>query len=112
MGKTSRTKSKEKRKEQKRARKNAQKALYESYMKQGKNTKSKRSTLNNKRKAKAISVVSHPDGACGNPGCAKCFGVFFGPFLCKGKAYRMPQWMFMKWDSLTKEERKSINRKG
>ena len=110
MSKKSKTKAKEKRKNQKAARKAAQRALYESYMKQGKNTKSKRARKNEKT-AKKVSAISHPDGKCGNPGCIRCFGIHYRPFLQKGVPYRMPHWMWMRWSELSKEEQKAAARR-
>jgi hypothetical protein len=107
LSKKSKTKSKERRRKDKAARKAAQRAKYEGFMKAGKNTKSKRA-VQSARKRRGITCISHPDGKCGNPGCTKCFGVHFRPFLSKGKPKGMPHWMWMRWDKLTKEERKKL----
>lgn len=51
-----------------------------------------------RRKAKAPSVISHPNGRCGNPACEKCFGITFSRlFFRNGKPHGMPQKMYMKW---------------
>lgn len=107
MSKKSKTKSKERRLKDKAQRKATQRALYESYMKQGKNTKSKRAVKNSKAtKSKRVSNISHPDGKCGNPGCMKCFGIYFKAFLTGGLPRNMPHWMWLRWNSLSKEDRK------
>ena len=108
MSKKSKTKAKEKRLKDKAQRKATQRALYESYMKQGKNTKSKRARKNSKAtKSKRVTTESHPDGQCGNPGCTKCFGVYFKAFLVRRQPHNMPQWMWLLWEKLSKEEKKS-----
>ena len=95
MSKTSDAKNSERRRREKFARKQAKKALYESYAKAGANSKSKR----NKQKSKKnlVSGVDHPDGECGNPGCKKCYGVNFAPFIKNGQPHQMPQWMWQRW---------------
>lgn len=98
MSKASKKRSAEKRRQQKQQKKQAKKALYESFRKQGINSKSKRYQKRSARRL--ISGVSHPDGAkCGNPGCKKCYDVFFDPFLRQGKPYRMPHWMYLRWSA-------------
>lgn len=106
MSKKSKTKSKERRKREKATRKAAQRARYEAYMRAGQNSKSKRSRISSKKKPRGPSTISHPDGRCGNVGCTKCFGVHFKPFLVKGQPKGMPQWMWLRWQKLSPEERK------
>jgi len=95
MSKVSKKRAAEKRRQQKFAKKQAKKALYESYANQGVNKKSKR--FQKKGKKKLVSGIDHPLGPCGNPGCIKCFGINFEPFLRKGIPFRMPQWMYLRW---------------
>lgn len=102
MSKKSKNKAKIKRRNEKAARKAAQKARYESYMKTGTNRKSKRSQR--KDGQVNVSTVSHPFGQCGNPGCMRCYGVHFKPFLKNGKPSNMPQWMWLRWNDMTKSE--------
>jgi hypothetical protein len=104
MSKKSKKKAKLKRRSDKAARKAAQRARYEGYMKAGTNKKSKRSQR--KGKSKTGRSGSHPFGECGNPGCIKCYGIHFRGFLKNGKPHGMPQWMWMRWTVLTKEEQK------
>jgi len=104
MSKKSKKKAQLKRRNEKAARKAAQRARYESYMRSGSNTKSKRSQRNGKKKSGRAR--NHPFGDCGNPGCRKCYGIHFRPFLNKGKPQGMPQWMWLRWSSMTKEEQK------
>lgn len=95
MSKKSRAGGKEKRLKEKRARKDAMRSLYKKYAEQGRMKGSKRAK---KAKKKPISMISHPEGACGNPGCRKCFGVNYKPFLNKlGKPENMPRWMYISW---------------
>ena len=104
MSKNSKTKSKERRKKEKAARKSIMRARYEGFIKAGKNTKSKRSQRIKKKSSGRAR--SHPLGRCGNPGCIECYGVCYRPFLKKGEPKGMPQWMWLRWGKLTKEERK------
>lgn len=99
MSKKTKSQSKEKRKAMKRARKQAMKAKYQAFKEAGKNTKSKRFAMRSKAK-KTARKQDHPLGRCGNPGCIKCFGIHFKPFLLKGKPYRMPHWMYLRWIKL------------
>lgn len=106
MSRKSRTKAKEKRRADKAYRKEQQRSLYEGFMKTGKNTKSKRSIKSGKKNS--VNGISHPEGRCGNPGCIKCFSINYTSFLFRGQPKSMPQWMWARWDGLTKEERKKI----
>lgn len=99
MSKKCKSAAKERRKAMKRARKQAMKAKYQAFKEAGKNTKSKRFAQRSKVKKTARSK-SHPLGRCGNPGCIKCFGIHFKPFLLKGKPHRMPHWMYLRWIKL------------
>lgn len=105
MSKKSKTKAGLKRSAAKASRKANQKKLYEGYMKTGKNIKSKRAiSVNNKNKKGRAG--NHPFGECGNPGCIKCYGVCFRPFLKDNQPKGMPHWMWLRWDGLTKQEQK------
>ena len=95
MSKKSKAKAKRKRRDKKRARKATQQALYDSYKKQGINTKSKRARKSAKNKGP--KATNHLDGRCGNIGCIKCHGVHMKPYLRKGKPNRMPSWMYKLW---------------
>lgn len=109
MSKKSRTKAKDKRNKEKAARKAAMRARYERWRDEGKNNKSFRA-----RKAaaarKGMRSRTHPHGMCGNPGCEKCYGIHFKGFLVKGEPRNMPQRMWLKWQKLTKEERKAASK--
>lgn len=95
MSKASKTRAKQKNKKDKKARKEAKQTLYESYKRQGNNTKSRRSKTKIKRVGPRKRI--HPTGRCGNPGCIKCYGVFYGPFLKDGRPNKMPNWMWKRW---------------
>lgn len=72
-GKGALAKRKNRRLSQKRARKAAAKAKYETWRKEGRNTKSKRVKLRAKRlRKKTLTTLRHKDGACGNFGCKRC----------------------------------------
>jgi hypothetical protein len=74
------------RKAAKRAQKETRKALYASWRDQGKNVKSKRFLA--KGKNGSVANVSHPNGACGNVGCRKCFpAIAARSDMYTGKAY-------------------------
>lgn len=103
MSKKTKAKSKLKRRSEKAARKAAQRAKYESFMKAGKNTKSKRFQLKTSRSYK-IRPRTHPNGKCGNVGCMKCHGIPFHRFLRNKIPYKMPQWMWLKFKEVDKEE--------
>jgi hypothetical protein len=60
----------------KRARKAANQARYAEMKRQGINGKSKRAKANAKKR-KRYSGISHPNGACGNIGCKKCFPEYY-----------------------------------
>lgn len=97
MSKASKAKVKERRQKEKHAKKQAKIALYESYRKQGINSKSKRFRNKNAQKKLATSI-DHPYGKCGNHGCIKCYGLNFKPFLNRlGRPVNMSQWMWLKW---------------
>jgi len=108
MSKTSKTKSKERRKREKAARKATQRALYASYVSQGRN--SKRSRVKAKSAAGKVNGISHPEGRCGNVGCKRCQGIHYNAFLVKGVPSHMPSWMWQHWSKLSKEERVGIAR--
>jgi hypothetical protein len=58
---------------EKRARKAAQKALYEQWKKEGRNSKSKRVKLRAQRlRKRTVRLVRHRHGPCGNIGCKQC----------------------------------------
>ena len=72
-GKAKRLDQRKRRRGKKIARKMAQKALYELWKKEGRNTKSKRVKLRAARlRKKTIQTLRHADGPCGNFGCKKC----------------------------------------
>ncbi len=72
-GKDRKKRERKLRRSKKIARKLAQKALYEQWKKEGRNTKSKRVKLRAKRTKKTkVRLVSHRGGACGNIGCKAC----------------------------------------
>jgi hypothetical protein len=99
VSKRSKTKSKEKRKREKAARKASTRAVYEGYRDKGINQKSKRALAKGQRKGPRLRL--HKNGACGNPGCAHCYGLDFAPFVTKlGKPENMPQWMWQMWRAL------------
>jgi hypothetical protein len=104
MSKKSKKKAKLKRRSEKAARKAAQRARYEGYMKAGNNTKSKRSQRQGAKRT--TRTRNHPNGPCGNPGCIKCHGIHFRPFLRCGTPLGMPNWMWRHWDALTRDEQK------
>lgn len=70
-GKGSKTRAKAKSDAAKRARKQAMKAQYQAWAAEGLNKKSDRALK--KSKKVLVSNLKHPNGACGNIGCLKCF---------------------------------------
>ena len=75
-GKGAKTRAKEKARKAKRARKDAQQLKYQSFRDQGQNQKSKRFTLNSKRrKNNSATKHQHLISNCGNPGCKQCFPI-------------------------------------
>lgn len=97
------TKKQKERLAKKRALKQQKAALYESYKRAGKNKLSKRFRRNQK---KLVKDHDHPQGVCGNPGCEKCHGVSFRPYLKKGKPCDMPHRLYLKWQKLTPVQQK------
>jgi len=72
-GKQKRLDQRKRRRAKKIARKTAQRALYAQWMREGRNTKSKRVKLRAKRlRKKTIRLVKHLEGPCGNIGCKRC----------------------------------------
>lgn len=74
MSKTSKAKTKQENLRKKRAIKAANRAKYESWRRDGSNTKSKR--VRAKSKNKGVSVLRkrrHEATNCGNPACGNCF---------------------------------------
>lgn len=110
MSKKTKTMSQLKRKREKAARKASQAARYESYMRLGMNTKSKRNTFKNRGKAKAI-WVGHSAGQCENVGCNRCFGIRFNNFLVNGNPKSMPNWMWHKWMALNDNDQAKYARR-
>ena len=98
MSKKCKAQGSEKRLKEKRNRKAVMQAQYQKFKEQGKNTKSKRSKRKASKAKSGITNINHPNGRCGNPGCIKCFGINFNPFLYKGKPLGMPCWMYLKWE--------------
>lgn len=73
MSKKCKAEAKKRRLSKKRSRKAAQKALYETRMRAGQNTKSKRVRLRAMRARKTRGKSGdHPLGPCGNIGCKRC----------------------------------------
>lgn len=98
MSQKTKNRRKIKRLADKRAKKAAMKTLYESYRDTGKNTLSRRNKKANMKAKSRVATVRHATSQCGNPGCRRCQGVNFGPFLNKeGKPEGMPQWMYQLW---------------
>lgn len=80
MSKKSKIHAREERRKLKRSKKAAQQALYEGWRDSGKNTKSKRSILNNQRNKKSTTKHMHLVAFCGNPGCKRCASqILTGP---------------------------------
>lgn len=72
-GRQKRLDARKKRRGKKIARKAAQRALYALWMREGRNTKSKRVKLRAKRlRKKTIRLSRHREGPCGNIGCKRC----------------------------------------
>jgi hypothetical protein len=72
-GKQKRLDQRKRRRAKKVARKLAQKALYEQWKREGRNTKSKRVKLRAKQlRKKKLRTARHAGGPCGNIGCRRC----------------------------------------
>lgn len=72
-GKAKRLDARKRRRAKKSARKAAQKAQYELWMREGRNSKSKRVKLRAQRlRKKTVRLVKHAGGSCGNVGCERC----------------------------------------
>lgn len=71
MGKGAKSRARAQRAARKRMMKNSNKAKYESWKREGMNTKSKRAKLHSKRK-KMSPPVKHTIKDCGNLGCKRC----------------------------------------
>lgn len=72
-GKQKRLDARKRRRAKKVARKAAQRALYEQWKKEGRNTKSKRVKLRAQRlRKKTVRLGRHREGPCGNIGCKRC----------------------------------------
>ena len=71
MSKKSKSEARKRRRSQKSARKAAQQALYESRVRAGQNSKSKRSKLRSKNERK-VRNARHLAGPCSNVGCSTC----------------------------------------
>ena len=71
MSKKAKNAAQERRKKEKRSRKAAEQAKYAAWAADGKNQKSKRNVLKNKR-AVSVRTVRHAVAFCGNVGCKKC----------------------------------------
>lgn len=72
-GKQKRLDARKRRRAKKVARKAAQRALYEQWKKEGRNTKSKRVKLRAQRlRKKTVRLARHREGPCGNVGCSLC----------------------------------------
>jgi len=72
-GRQKRLDARKRRRSKKIARKAAQRALYEQWKKEGRNTKSKRVKLRAQRlRKKTVRLQRHREGPCGNIGCKRC----------------------------------------
>ena len=71
MSKKAKSEAKKRRRQKKRAAKAAQRARYELWVREGRNSKSKRFRLNAKRR-KGVRAQRHRTGPCGNIGCKDC----------------------------------------
>jgi ribosomal protein S4 len=72
-GKGALAKRRKRRLSEKRARKAAAKLKYEQWMREGRNTKSKRAKLRAKlTRKKKLRTKRHASGPCGNIGCKRC----------------------------------------
>jgi hypothetical protein len=72
-GKGALNKRRKRRLSEKRARKAAAKAKYEQWIREGRNTKSKRVKLRAQRlRKKTVRLGRHREGPCGNIGCKRC----------------------------------------
>ncbi len=106
MSQKSKNRRKVKRLADKRAKKAAMKALYQSYRDAGKNSLSKRAKKSNTKAKGRIATTKHNTDQCGNPGCIRCQGINFNPFLDKeGKPTKgsMPHWIWLMWSRSMKE---------
>lgn len=99
MSKNAKAQSKKRRLDEKRSRKAAQRARYERYRLDGRNSKSRRSKAQGKA-GKRAKIVDHPEGKCGNVGCVKCNGLSYRGFLnSQGNPDHMPQWMYQQFQT-------------
>jgi hypothetical protein len=73
MGIAGKTRRRDKRKSERRAARQQRKELYAKYAEQGRKKGSKRIT---KRRGPKLVGSSHPNGVCGNIGCATCNPTF------------------------------------
>ncbi len=72
-GRQKRLDARKRRRAKKITRKAAQKLLYAQWMREGRNTKSKRVKLRAKRlRKKTVRLIRHREGPCGNIGCKRC----------------------------------------
>ena len=105
QGKGARARAKLRRLREKRARRQSMQSQYERWRDEGRNRKDKSKRA---KKAKRVLArnVSHPLGPCGNPGCTRCHGVRFKPFLQGLVPVGMPQWMWLRWNKLGRAEQR------
>lgn len=88
-GKNSRTRSKTRRDNEKRARKAQRKLQYQAYARSGENSKGSRTARKIKARAHLrFSLVSHPNGPCGNIGCVACFGLVGSKEWIQAKSFK------------------------
>lgn len=71
MSKKAKNNAKRENLKRKRAKKAANTAQYQSWAREGENTKSKRAKSKAK-KNRLVNTISHKDGDCGNIGCRRC----------------------------------------
>lgn len=111
MSKSAKNNSKSRRLKEKRRKKDAARALYEGYRKAGTNGKSKRQKKKLQKEGE-FRAERHLQGDCGNTGCSKCNPPSFKGVLLQGKAFKIPQKMWMKMNALGLFNQKKEKRKG
>jgi len=104
MGKAGKRRRSDVKKAKKRTLKEARRALYRRFADEGRNQKSKRNSLKTKR-VQTIAGLDHPDGACGNIACTKCFERSYKGFLRDGQPHNMPHKVWVHWNVFSREEK-------
>lgn len=93
-GKVSRKKNRDQNLAKKKARREANQTKWQAMAAEGKNKKSKRSTLSGRRKRHSITKHMHPNGfGCGNLACYHCYPPLDknGKKIPKGPAFQPPK---------------------